>query len=101
MSLPGVMKVDYVRVYQRTEELSPDGLSCDPKGYPTADYIERHIEAYTNPNLTTWTKQGGLGGPAGYQWPKNSAVSASWFPYYTCCLTRFSMTDVECTTISY
>lgn len=27
---------------------------------PTKDYIERHLEAYTNPNLTTWAQTGTL-----------------------------------------
>jgi len=25
---------------------------------PTKDYIDRHINAYTNPNLTTWAAAG-------------------------------------------
>jgi hypothetical protein len=79
MLMPGVMKVDYVRVYQRTAGLSPDGLSCSPPDYPTAEYIANHAEAYANPNLTTWSKQGPVGGAAGYPWPKNSAVSSTFF----------------------
>jgi beta-glucan synthesis-associated protein KRE6 len=75
MSFPGTMKVDYVRVYQRTDSLSDDALSCSPKNYPTAEYIQNHLDAYTNPNITSWTKQGALGLSAGYPWPKNSAVS--------------------------
>jgi hypothetical protein len=82
MLMPGVMKVDYVRVYQRSDAVSEDGLSCSPKKYPTAEYIARHADAYANPNLTTWTKQGPVGGAAGYPWPKNSAVSMT-------CLSRF------------
>ncbi|KZP04726.1 glycoside hydrolase family 16 protein [Athelia psychrophila] len=27
---------------------------CDPDDFPAADYINQYIEAYTNPNLTTW-----------------------------------------------
>lgn len=26
--------------------------------YPTADYIARHAEVYSNPNLTTWAAAG-------------------------------------------
>ncbi|CAE6443354.1 hypothetical protein ACGC1H_006125 [Rhizoctonia solani] len=48
---PTWMLVDWVRVYQ------PKGarnVGCDPEDYPTAEYINTFIEAYTNPNLTTW-----------------------------------------------
>ena len=53
---PAIMKVDYVRVYQRNDLLNI-GVSrllrkgqtrlivifgqCDPKNYPTADYIDK------------------------------------------------------------
>ncbi|PBK96428.1 glycoside hydrolase family 16 protein [Armillaria gallica] len=59
MIFPAEMLVDYVRVYQRSQGMN---VGCNPPGYPTKDYINNHIEAYTNPNLTTW------------QWdkPKNS-----------------------------
>ncbi|KAL6303895.1 glycoside hydrolase family 16 protein [Sparassis latifolia] len=60
---PSQMFIDYVRVYQRSDV--SNGLTCDPPRYPTADYIERHLNAYTNPNLTTWAQ-------AGYQFPLNS-----------------------------
>ncbi|KZP22000.1 glycoside hydrolase family 16 protein [Athelia psychrophila] len=48
---PVTMRVDYIRVYQ-----PPDALNygCDPQDFPTAAYINQYIEAYTNPNLTTW-----------------------------------------------
>lgn len=39
------MMIDYVRVYQRTDS---QNVGCDPKDYPTADYIEKHMEAYTS-----------------------------------------------------
>ena len=48
---PTYMEVDYIRVYQ------PKGaknIGCDPPEYPTAAYINTYLEAYTNPNLTTW-----------------------------------------------
>lgn len=59
MIFPAEMLVDYVRVYQRSQGMN---VGCNPPGYPTNDYINNHIEAYTNPNITTW------------QWdkPKNS-----------------------------
>jgi beta-glucan synthesis-associated protein KRE6 len=73
MIMPAVMLIDYVRVYQREGE---ENVGCDPKDYPTLDYINRHLDAYTNPNLTSWTEQGVIGSPAGYSWPKNSQVRA-------------------------
>jgi hypothetical protein len=45
MALPGVMLVDYVRVYQREGQ---ENIGCNPKDYPTADYIDRHLDAYTS-----------------------------------------------------
>ena len=64
------MLVDYVRVYQKKDQKN---IGCDPEDFPTADYIntyvyflwhsiiyiyislgKSYIEAYTNPNLTTW-----------------------------------------------
>ncbi|KAJ6260281.1 hypothetical protein Dda_4506 [Drechslerella dactyloides] len=49
--LPAKMRVDWVRIYQ------PEGaesITCDPPGYETTQYIQDHLVAYTNPNLTTW-----------------------------------------------
>ncbi|WRT67581.1 uncharacterized protein IL334_004553 [Kwoniella shivajii] len=60
---PAKMLVDYVRVYQRT-----DGkIGCDPSDRPTADYIARHPNVYSDANLTTWDA-------AGYAFPKNSLI---------------------------
>ncbi|EAU89504.2 glucosidase [Coprinopsis cinerea okayama7 len=64
LTFPGVMSIDYVRVYQ------PKGaknIGCDPKEFPTAAYIETYKEAYTNPNLTTWEQYG-------QPWPKNELM---------------------------
>jgi beta-glucanase (GH16 family) len=36
LPFPSKFRIDYVRVYQREGEVN---LSCDPKDYPTADYI--------------------------------------------------------------
>ncbi|KAK7022190.1 glycoside hydrolase family 16 protein [Favolaschia claudopus] len=63
MVFPAEMFIDYVRVYQLPDV--KDGLTCDPPTHPTADYINQHISAYTNPNLTTWAE-------AGYTFPRNS-----------------------------
>ena len=48
--LPATMRIDYVRVYQDDS----GETTCDPNGYPTTAYIERHPEAYMNPNKTKW-----------------------------------------------
>ncbi|KAF9078818.1 beta-glucan synthesis-associated [Rhodocollybia butyracea] len=47
LKFPAVMSVDWVRVYQRSDSVN---VGCNPKDFPTASYIN----AYTNPNLTTW-----------------------------------------------
>ncbi|KAH9006339.1 beta-glucan synthesis-associated [Lactarius hatsudake] len=73
MTFPTEMVVDYVRVYQRKDS---QNIGCDPPDYPTMDYISRHPEAYTNPQLQFWTP-----GPAGanYTFPKNRLVRPSHF----------------------
>ncbi|KAF5329451.1 hypothetical protein D9619_009169 [Psilocybe cf. subviscida] len=48
---PATMSVDYIRVYQPSDAIN---IGCDPRDFPTTDYINTYIEAYTNPNLTTW-----------------------------------------------
>ncbi|QRW07384.1 glycoside hydrolase family 16 protein [Ceratobasidium sp. AG-Ba] len=48
---PTWMLIDWVRVYQPKGSYN---IGCNPPDYPTADYINTYIEAYTNPNLTTW-----------------------------------------------
>jgi len=55
LQFPSKMYVDYVQ----------GGVTCDPSSHPTADYINNHIQAYTNPNLTTWAQ-------AGNTFPRNS-----------------------------
>lgn len=52
MIFPAELKFDYVRVYQRKGQTN---VGCDPKDYPTATYINNHLEAYQNPNLTSWS----------------------------------------------
>ncbi|SCV04553.1 LAME_0H19350g1_1 [Lachancea meyersii CBS 8951] len=58
---PVTMSIDYVRIYQPSDAIN---INCDPDDYPTYDYIQDHLNAYTNPNLTTWEA-------AGYTFPKN------------------------------
>ncbi|CCH43411.1 Beta-glucan synthesis-associated protein KRE6 [Wickerhamomyces ciferrii] len=58
---PVTHSIDYVRIYQPSDQVS---LTCDPKDYPTYDYIQNHLNAYMNVNLTNWED-------AGYSMPKN------------------------------
>ncbi|KAH8827236.1 beta-glucan synthesis-associated [Flagelloscypha sp. PMI_526] len=51
MTFPGEMLFDYVRVYQRKGH---ENYGCDPKDYPTAQYIQDHLDQYSNPNKTVW-----------------------------------------------
>ena len=49
LRFPTVMRIDYVRWYQqRGQEM----VTCDPPGYETTDYIQKHPAAYQNPNYT-------------------------------------------------
>ncbi|EGF99707.1 family 16 glycoside hydrolase, partial [Melampsora larici-populina 98AG31] len=64
LNFPAKMLIDYVRVYQ------PKGrknVGCSPKDYPTEDYINRHLNAYLNVNITTWAQ-------ANQTFPKNSMM---------------------------
>lgn len=65
------MKVDYVRVYQNEGQ---ENVGCDPKDFPTKDYIDRHMEAYTNWNLTAWTFPRDQGGYE-HTFPKNRLLA--------------------------
>ncbi|KZT06000.1 glycoside hydrolase family 16 protein [Laetiporus sulphureus 93-53] len=67
LPFPATMRVDYVRVYQDPDE---QNVGCDPTDFPTAAYIDKYIEAYTNPNLTTWTND------YGQPYPKNRLLEA-------------------------
>ena len=58
---PVTMSIDYVRLYQPSDAIS---LTCDPASHPTYDYIQSHLNAYSNVNLTSWES-------AGYSMPKN------------------------------
>ncbi|CCE78074.1 Piso0_000687 [Millerozyma farinosa CBS 7064] len=66
LHFPSHLRVDYIRVYQPEKNVS---ITCDPTDYPTYDYIESHLDAYQNPNYTSWTD-------AGYKWPKNKLTSS-------------------------
>ena len=60
---PATMRIDWIRVYQPKDAIN---VGCDPEDYPTSAYIMQYPEAYSNPNLTTWT------GDYGQKMPKNS-----------------------------
>jgi len=45
MQFPAEMLVDYVRVYQRKGQTN---IGCDPPNYPTANYIQRHLDTYSS-----------------------------------------------------
>ncbi|KIY65569.1 glycoside hydrolase family 16 protein [Cylindrobasidium torrendii FP15055 ss-10] len=62
---PAVMSIDYIRVYQDPAKIN---IGCDPEDFPTMEYINTYIEAYTNANLTTWV------GDYKQPFPKNSLV---------------------------
>ncbi|KAK0233043.1 beta-glucan synthesis-associated [Armillaria fumosa] len=51
LTFPAVMSIDYIRVYQPKDSIN---VGCNPDDFPTQAYIEEYIEAYTNPNITTW-----------------------------------------------
>ncbi|THH27754.1 hypothetical protein EUX98_g6431 [Antrodiella citrinella] len=63
LTFPVSMYIDYVRVYQQAG--LKDAIGCNPASHPTSDYINNHLNAYSNPNLTTWDS-------AGYSFPRNS-----------------------------
>lgn len=65
LTWPSTMRIDYVRIYQPPGQTS---ITCDPADYPTYDYIQDHINAYSNPNLTSWAM-------AGYKFPPNQLLN--------------------------
>ncbi|KAF9481835.1 glycoside hydrolase family 16 protein [Pholiota conissans] len=65
LQFPNRLLVDYVRVYQDAQSIN---IGCNPESFPTEDYINQYLEAYTNPNLTTWK------GDFGQSFPKNSFI---------------------------
>ncbi|KAI9833435.1 MAG: hypothetical protein M1826_007533 [Phylliscum demangeonii] len=55
-AMPARMRFDYVRIYQ------PEGgesVTCDPPGYETTEYIQRHLDSYLDVNKTQWWVGGG------------------------------------------
>ncbi|KAH9858128.1 glycoside hydrolase family 16 protein [Lenzites betulinus] len=52
LRFPSTLRIDWIRVYQDPDNIN---IGCDPSDFPTAEYIKAYGEAYTNPNLTTWS----------------------------------------------
>lgn len=75
---PVTFSIDYVRLYQPEDQIS---LTCDPEDYPTYDYIQDHLNVYSNPNLTSWED-------AGYKFPQNILTG-------NCSSSKFSFSDTE------
>ncbi|KAG2736518.1 hypothetical protein G9P44_000608 [Scheffersomyces stipitis] len=61
---PATFRIDYVRVYQPPDQVN---VGCDPEDYPTYDYIQSHLNIYSNVNLTKYED-------GGYTFPKNKIV---------------------------
>ncbi|EIN10535.1 beta-glucan synthesis-associated protein [Punctularia strigosozonata HHB-11173 SS5] len=68
LPFPVHMYIDYIRVYQPKGQRN---IGCDPPDFPTATYINKYLDAYTNPNFTTWTGPQESGG-FGQTFPRNS-----------------------------
>ncbi|KAI3607332.1 glycoside hydrolase family 16 protein [Moniliophthora roreri] len=51
LQFPAELKFDYVRVYQRRGQTN---VGCNPKDYPTTEYIQNHLDQYMNKNATLW-----------------------------------------------
>ncbi|KAG7664123.1 uncharacterized protein J8A68_002377 [[Candida] subhashii] len=64
IQFPVTMRIDYVRVYQPENSVN---VGCDPDDFPTFNYIQQHLNIYSNVNLTSF-KDGG------YAFPKNKLV---------------------------
>ena len=65
IEFPAHLAFDYVRVYQKRGE--PQRISCDPSDYPTADYINKNMDLYSNSNITSF-----LNSTTRHRtWPKN------------------------------
>ena len=44
-TFPTEMLIDYVRIYQRKGQ---ENVGCSPDDYPTVDYVNNHMDAYTS-----------------------------------------------------
>ncbi|CAN3373420.1 hypothetical protein DIURU_000351 [Diutina rugosa] len=64
LKFPVTFRIDSVRVYQPKDQIN---VGCDPPGYPTQEYINKHKDIYYNVNLTSFEK-------AGYTFPKHKLM---------------------------
>lgn len=53
MSFPTEMLIDYVRIYQRKGH---ENIGCSPDDYPTEEYINNHLPAYTSKPEVVYTR---------------------------------------------
>ena len=44
LTFPPTLRVDYVRVYQRSDSIN---IGCDPEDFPTAAYIEKYVAIFS------------------------------------------------------
>ncbi|GMF42552.1 unnamed protein product [Phytophthora fragariaefolia] len=52
-SFPMYLKIDYIRLYQDTSDITNMAIGCDPSSHPTKQFIEDNIDDYVdddNPN---------------------------------------------------
>ncbi|RLN67016.1 hypothetical protein BBJ28_00006792 [Nothophytophthora sp. Chile5] len=61
-SFPMYMKIDYIRLYQdQGSDLAADNymqIGCDPKSHPTKEWIEGHIDEYSDDDNPVTTVDG-------------------------------------------
>lgn len=62
LTFPATFKIDYVRVYQQKGKYN---VGCNPKEFPTSDYIDNHLDLYMDNNMTVFTE-------SNYTVPRNS-----------------------------
>lgn len=65
LTFPVTFRIDYVRVWQKEGQ---ENVGCDPKDFPTSDYINNHPDIYNNPNITVFTE-------SNYTKPRNSLAA--------------------------
>ncbi|GAA5969770.1 hypothetical protein JCM21900_004194 [Sporobolomyces salmonicolor] len=52
LTFPATLRIASVRVWQKGNR----NVGCDPAAYPTSQYINNHLDLYTNPNITTFSQ---------------------------------------------
>jgi beta-glucanase (GH16 family) len=72
-AFPLYMKIDYIRIYQDLSEGSTMAIGCDPETHPTAQFIEDHIDEYSDAD-NKWI---GINGGANCQTNEDCSVGVS------------------------